>query len=272
MNLLNIFELSFMRRAFIAGFFISIIIPMIGTVVVNRKTSTIGDALSHTTLSGIFLGVLLGFNPIVGGIIISIFSAFSLEFLRSKFPKNGDMATAIVMSFGIGLASILSDYIAAAKNFESFLFGFIVAVTDFDVYIIMAMSIIVVISFIFTFYGLLFISVDKTSARLSGVKTKLIDYLFTLLLAITIAVSARIVGILIVSSLMILPVATAMLIGKNYKQTVIISIILGVLFFFIGLTGAYVLSLKPGGAIIMTSVIALLITMLYTYAIKKKEN
>lgn len=271
MSLFSIFDLSFMRRAFIAGLFISIIIPMIGTVVVNRKTSTIGDALSHTTLSGIFLGVLLGFNPIIGGIGISIFSAFSLEFLRSKFPKNGDMATAIIMSFGIGLASILSDFIVAAKNFEAFLFGSIVAITDLDVIIIIIMSIVVALAFIYTFYGLLFISVDKTSARLSGVNIKLNDYLFTLLLAITIAISARIVGILIISSLMILPVATAMLIGKNYKITVAVCIILGVIYFFVGLSTAYVLSLKPGGSIIMTSAIGLLITIFYRYVIRKKE-
>lgn len=265
------FEFAFMRRAFIAGIFISIIIPMIGTVVVNRKTSTIGDALSHTTLSGIFLGVLLGFNPIIGGIAVSIFSAFSIEYLRAKFPKNGDMATAIIMSFGIGLASILSDFIIAAQNFESFLFGSIVAITEIDIYIIAIISIIVIIAFIYTFYGLLFISVDKTSARLSGVKTKLNDYIFTLLLAITIAISARIVGILIISSLMILPVATAMLLGKNYKQTVTISILFGLIYFMIGLVLSYYLSLKPGGSIILISVIGLLITIFYNKFIKQRE-
>ncbi len=265
------FNLAFMRKAFVAGFFISIIIPLIGTVVVNRKTSTVGDALSHTTLAGIFLGVLLGFNPIVGGILISIFSAFSIEALRAKFPKNGDMATAIIMSFGIGLASILSDYIIAAQNFESFLFGSIVAITYNDIYLIIGVSIVVILAFIYTYYGLLFISINKTSARISGVNTKLNDYIFTLLLAVTIAISARIVGILIISSLMVLPVATAMVIGKNYKQTVLISVFFGLIYFFIGLTLSYYLSLKPGGAIIMTSVFGLLIAMLYNILVKKRE-
>lgn len=267
------FQYDFMKRAFIVGFFISIVIPLIGTVVVNRKTSTIGDALSHTTLSGIFLGVLLGFNPIIGGIVISIISAFSIEFIRSKFPKNGDMATAIIMSFGIGLASILSDFIVAAQNFESFLFGSIIAITNTDIIIMIIISLIVIVSFIYTYYGLLSISIDKNSARLSGVNIKLNDYLFTILLAITIAISARIVGILIISSLMVLPVATAMIIGKNYKNTVFKSIIIGIIYFFLGLTGAYYLQLKPGGAIIVVSVIGLLLTMLYkNLYLKSKTN
>lgn len=265
------FNYDFMRKAFLVGFFISLVIPLIGTVVVNRRTSTIGDALSHTTLSGIFLGVLLGFNPIIGGIIISIFSAFSIEFIRSKFPKNGDMATAIIMSFGIGLASLLSDFIIAAQNFESFLFGSIVAITVEDIIMIISISILVILAFIYTYYGLLSISIDKTSARLSSVNIKLNDYLFTLLLAITIAISARIVGILIISSLMVLPVATAMMLGKNYKKTVFISIISGVLYFFIGLSLAYYLQLKPGGAIILTSVVGLLIVMLYNSLVKYKK-
>lgn len=257
------FQYDFMKKAFLVGLFISIVIPLIGTVVVNRKTSTIGDALSHTTLSGIFLGVLLGFNPIIGGIAISIVSAFSIEFFRSKFPKNGDMATAIIMSFGIGLASILSDFIVAAQNFESFLFGSIIAITNKDIILMIIMSIIVIIAFIYTYYGLLAISINKNTARLSGVNVKLNDYLFTILLALTIALSARIVGILIISSLMILPVATAMLVSKNYKSTVLVSVLFGVIYFFLGLTSAYYLSLKPGGAIIMVSVIGLLATILY---------
>lgn len=266
------FQYEFMRRAFLVGFFISIVIPMIGTVVVNRKTSTVGDALSHTTLSGIFLGVLLGFDPIIGGVAVSVFSAFSIEFLRSKFPKNGDMATAIIMSFGIGLASILSDFIMSAQNFESFLFGSIVAITNMDIFMIVGLSILVIIAYIYTYYGLLYISIDKTSARLAGVNIKLNDYLFTLLLALTIALSSRIVGILIISSLMIIPVASAMLIGKNYKSTVFISISLGVIYFVFGLTLAFYVELKPGGSIILTSVIGLLLFIFYSYIIKKRVN
>ncbi|MDO4778871.1 MAG: metal ABC transporter permease [Tissierellia bacterium] len=254
-------QYDFMRKALIAGFFISIIIPLIGTIVVNRKTSTIGDALSHTTLGGIFFGLIIGVNPILGGVLMSILAAFSIESLRNKFPKNGDMATAIVTSLGIGLASILSDYVPGSQNFESFLFGSVIAINNVDILIILLTTIVVVFIYYYLYYGLLYISVDKLGARLAGVKNNFIDYMFTFMLAITIAISARIVGVLIVSSLMILPVATAMLIGKNYKMTVLFSILFGVLYFISGLVAAYHLKLKPGGSIIVVAVIGLVLTM-----------
>lgn len=182
------------------------------------------------------------------------------------------MATAIIMSFGIGLASILSDFVVSAQNFESFLFGSIISITNEDIYLVIAISLIVIISYIYTFYGLLFISVDQTSAKLSGVNIKLNNYLFTFLLAVTIAISSRIVGILIISSLMVLPVASAMLIGKNYKQTVLISIVFGIIYFFLGLIMANIFKLKPGGAIIMTSVVGLLLTILVLKILKIKKD
>lgn len=258
----NLFQYEFIRRAFIAGIMLSIIIPVIGTVVVNRKTSTIGDALSHTTLSGLFLGTLIGFNPMVGGIIVSIVAAFLIEFLRAKFPKNGDMATAIVMSLGVGMSSLLSDFVKGAQNFESFLFGSIVSVTHTDIIIIAITSIITLLLFIYLYQGLLFISVDKTSARMAGVKIKLVNYTFTLLLALVIAISSRVVGILIVSSLMILPVASSMYLSRNYKQTVLMSVLFGIIYFTVGLLLAAKFNLKPGGSIILASVLGLLLILL----------
>ncbi len=260
--MLSVFQYDFMKRAFIAGILVAIIVPLIGTVVVNRKTSTIGDALSHTTLAGVFFGIILGFNPLLGGILISVVSAFLIEFFRKKFPQNGDMATAIIMSLGVGLSSLLSDFVQGAQNFESFLFGSIVSVTKTDLYIIAGVSIITLLAFYYFYYGLIFVSIDKTSSRLAGVKNNIIEYSFTLLLAVVIAISARIVGVLIVSSLMILPVASAMYLGKSYKSTTIISLIFGLVYFISGLMLAAVKNLKPGGSIILTSVIGLLLVIL----------
>lgn len=259
----NFLKYDFIQRAFIAGVMVAVIIPLIGTIVVNRRTSTVGDALSHTTLSGLFFALIIGINPIFGGILISILAAFLIEFLRSKFPKNGDMATAIVMSLGVGLSSILSDFVTGAQNFESFLFGSIISVSNEDLIIIGIITAITLIAYYFLYYGLLFVSVDRISAKLSGVNTVFVEYLFTFLLAIVIAISARIVGVLIVSSLMILPVASAMYLGKSYKSTVIISVVFGIIYFIVGLSLAAIFNLKPGGSIIISSVIGLLMVLLF---------
>ena len=116
-------EFAFMRKALFLGFLLSIMIPIIGIVMVNRKTSMIGDALSHTALAGVGMGLILGFDPLLGSAIICVIAAFLIEFIRKKFPQYGDMATAVIMSTGLGIAAILSDFAPGGNSFESYLFG-----------------------------------------------------------------------------------------------------------------------------------------------------
>lgn len=254
-------EYAFMRRALLTGMMLSIIIPLIGTIVVNRKTSTIGDALSHTSLAGISLGLILSINPLIGAIVASILGAFSIEKIRAKFPQNGDLATAIITSLGIGLASILSDFVPGSQNFESFLFGSIISINTMDMLIVLAVTILVIVLYLYLDYGLLSIAVDTTQARLSGVRLSLNENLFTLLLAITIAVSSKIVGVLIISSTMILPVASSMMVSKNYRSTVRNSLVFGFIYMMVGIVSAYYLSLKPGGTIVIVSIIGLILSI-----------
>ena len=116
-------EFDFMRRSLLVGLMIALIIPMIGVIMVNRKTSMIGDALSHSSLAGIGFGLIIGINPIWTSLLVCILASFAIELIRSKFKNYGDMATALVMSTGIGIAAILSDYTPGGTTFESFMFG-----------------------------------------------------------------------------------------------------------------------------------------------------
>ena len=126
-------EFGFMRKALFLGFLLSIMIPIIGIVMVNRKTSMIGDALSHTALAGVGMGLILGFDPLLGSAIICVLAAFLIELIRKKFPQYGDMATAVIMSTGLGIAAILSDFAPGGNSFESYLFGSISSVTSTDI-------------------------------------------------------------------------------------------------------------------------------------------
>lgn len=262
-------EYAFMRKALYVGFLLSIAIPMIGIVVVNRKTSTIGDALSHTSLAGISLGLILGFNPVVGAIIACVVAALSIDAIRLRFPKNGDMATAIIMSTGIGLASVLSDFVPGVQNFQSFLFGSIVAISNEEVVLVTLTAIFVILGFIRMYYALLYISIDKTGARMAGIPTKVTEFLFTMMLSVTIAISSRTVGVLMVSSLMVLPVASALLFSKSYRQTVLWSIVYGMVYVMGGLILSDVLALKPGGTIVLLGVFGLLVTLFVTSVLKR---
>ncbi len=254
---------AFMRKALFVGALLGAIIPLMGVVVVNRRTSMIGDALSHTSLAGIGFGLLFGFSPVLGAILACVLGALSIEAVRRHFPANGDLATAIVMSTGIGLASLLTDIVPSAARLEDYLFGSIVAIADGEVLLSAGVAILVLSTFFVFYYSLLYISVDPQGARMSGISIARVDFLFTILLAGTIAVSSRIIGVLMVSSLMVSPVACAMVLSNSYGQMVRRSMAFGLFFVLTGLVLSWQLSLKPGGTIVLLGVCTLLLLFVF---------
>lgn len=263
-------EYAFMRKALLAGFFLSIMIPSIGVVMVNRKTSMIGDALSHSALAGVGMGLILGFDPLIGMIIICIVAAFAIEMIRKRFPQYGDMATAIIMSIGLGFASILSDFAPGGTSFDTYLFGSIASVSTNEVIFTAIMFILVVFTSIKDYSGLLAIAIDPNTARLSGVNVKRVNAIFTLLSAITIAMAVKLVGALMVTSLIVLPVATSLIVAKSYRTTLLTTIVLGIIYMFIGIASSYYFDIKPGGAIILAALVGMFVFWLYSKIKNKK--
>lgn len=248
---------DFMRRALVVGIMLAIIIPMIGLVMINRKTSMIGDALSHSSLAGIAMGLIFSINPMWTSLVFCVLGAFAIDIIRKKFKDFGDMATAIIMSFGIGLAAILSDFAKGGKSFESYLFGSITTVSSDDLILVGIIFTLVVLMSLYFYNALLFISINPIMARLAGVKVRMVNSVFTFLTAITIAISAKIVGALMITSLMVIPVATSLLISDSYKKTYILSLIFSVIFMVLGITLSFYYGLKPGGAIVMVAIATL---------------
>ncbi len=263
--MLDIFQYAFMQRAFVVGILLAIIIPLIGVIVVLKRLSMIGDALSHTSLAGVALGMILGIHPIVGAVVVCIVAAFSIEAIRKALPRYAEISISIIMSVGIGLASILSGFVEDSAAFNSFLFGSIIAITDTEVILAAIVTVIVVVTFILLYKELMFITFDEQGAILAGVPVRKINFVITLLTAITVSVAARSVGALIVSSLMVIPVTCAMQVANSYKKTVIYSVLFALLFTIVGLFLSYYLNLKPGGTIVLTGVAVLIPLM-----IKKK--
>lgn len=263
--MLDIFQYAFMQKAFLVGLLLSVIIPLIGVVVVLKRLSMIGDALSHTSLAGVALGLVLGINPIIGAVVVCILAAFSIEVVRKALPRYAEMSISIIMSVGIGLASILSGFIEDGAAFNSFLFGSIVAITDIEVVMVIVVTVIVVAAFILLYKELMFITFDEQGAELAGIPVKRINFVVTLLTAITVSVAARSVGALMVSSLMVIPVACAMQLANSYKKTVVYSVCFAAVFTIAGLFLSYYYNLKPGGTIVLTGVVVLIPLM----AVKK---
>lgn len=262
-------QFDFLRHTFYTGLLIGVIGPLLGTFLVVRRLSFLADALSHVTLAGIAFGLLLEkrwpvsfITPVYSGMAFSVIGAIIVEKLRSMYKAYQELGIPIVLSGGVGLSVI---FIALAKGFNqdlfTYLFGSVSAVSKADFLMILFIAIAVIIV-VFLFYKeLLTLSFDEEHASVSGLHTKRIHFLFIVLVAFVIAASMRIVGILLVSALMTLPVAAAMRIAKSYKQLIFLSIVFGEISVIAGLISGYYLSIPPGGTIVMIAIAILMSTI-----------
>lgn len=251
---MSIFEYGFMQRAFLTGILLAVIAPCIGITIVLKRMSMIGDALSHASLAGVALGLILGINPILGAGAACIAAALGIEGIRKKIPRYSEMAIAIVMSAGIGFAGVLSGFVNSSANFNSFLFGSIVAISNEEMLVVCFVSLAVLVTLSLFSKELFYIGFDENAARISGVPVRRINFIFTLLTALTVAIAARTVGALIVSSMLVVPVACGMQMGKSYRTTLICAIVVAVLTTIVGLFLSYYGGLKPGGTIVLLEV------------------
>ncbi|MCG2029224.1 metal ABC transporter permease [Staphylococcus epidermidis] len=261
---------DFIRYSLISGLFIGFIAPLIGAFIVVRRLSLIADALSHVTLGGISFGMFLltiipvfsVINPMWFGILFAVIGALLIEKLRTSFSNYQEIAIPIIMSAGIALSAI---FISLADGFNQeivgLLFGSISAVNISDLTTIIIITIIVLI-FIVLFYKELFIlSFDEEYSKVIGIP-KWIQFLFIVIVAMVISASMRVVGILLVSALITLPIAISMRITKGFKQLIALSVILGELSVILGLIIAFYMNISPGGVIVVLLVLMLILTMI----------
>ncbi|MCG2389884.1 metal ABC transporter permease [Staphylococcus epidermidis] len=261
---------DFIRYSLISGLLIGFIAPLIGAFIVVRRLSLIADALSHVTLGGISFGMFLltiipvfsVINPMWFGILFAVIGALLIEKLRTSFSNYQEIAIPIIMSAGIAISAI---FISLADGFNQeivgLLFGSISAVNISDLTTIIIITIIVLI-FIVLFYKELFIlSFDEEYSKVIGIP-KWIQFLFIVIVAMVISASMRVVGILLVSALITLPIAISMRITKGFKQLIALSVILGELSVILGLIIAFYMNISPGGVIVVLLVLMLILTMI----------
>lgn len=265
-----IFQYEFLQNAFLTGLIIGVIAPLLGAFIVVRRLSLIADALSHVTLSGIAASLFLsksvvlfnGLNPLWLGMTFSVIGSLFIERLRTVYKHYQELAIPIILSGGIGIGVI---FISLADGFNtdlfSYLFGSVSAVSRSDLWLILAIAIVVISLVVFLYKELFLLSFDEEFGKASGLPAKALHLTFMVMVALVIAASMRIVGILLVSSLMTLPVAAAMRIARGFKQTIFFSILFGELAVIAGLFSAFYLDLAPGGTIVVSSILLLLLAM-----------
>jgi zinc transport system permease protein len=261
--LFDIIQYGFMQRALISAIAISIICSIVGLFLVLKRHSLFGDAIAHVAFGGITLGLFVGIYPLWTAYIVAILSAVGVNKLRESTKIPPDSSIAVLLTSGLAIGVILISISGGfTVNLFSFLFGNILLVSNDDVVMILITAAIV-IPVIYIFYKkLVLIIFDEKQAKVSGLNVTWINTLFIILASITIIASIRLVGVLLISSLIVIPNITALMLGKGFKKTVFISIGISILSVVFGIIISYLVNLAPSGTIVLTMVCIFLVTII----------
>lgn len=261
MVLFEMFSYDFMQRAFVVGFALACVLPLIGLPVTLKRLSMMGDTLAHASLAGVAIGLCFGINPIVGSVGACVVAALSVEAIISKLRAYQEISTVVVLAAAIGLAGIFTSLNGSSKSISSYLFGSIVTIDDFDLIIVCVSAVLIVLCYC-VLYRRLYLSVfDAQSAALLGINQRVVNVCFALLVAIAVSIAAKTIGSLIVSSLLVIPSICAMQFARTYKQTLVISIVLSLVFVYVGLFVSFIYNLMPGSVIVLVAVGAMLVSL-----------
>lgn len=245
-------ELEFMRLAFAVGIVVGILAPAVGFFLVERRQSLVGDGLGHVAFAGVAAGYLLGISPVLTALCFAVVGAFAIEWLRSRGGTAGDQALALVFYTGIALGIVL---VSKANRLDAglfqFLFGSILTVTRGDLWVVIALGGVSLAAIVLLYRGLVAVVLDEEGSRVAGAPVGLLNTAVAVLAALTVGISMRIVGILLIAALMVLPVIAAQRVAWSLRSTLGIAVAVGVGSVVAGLTVSYYADLPPGGTIVL---------------------
>ena len=252
----EILTYAFMQRAIVSGIAISLMCSVIGLFLVLRKQSLFGDALAHAAFGGIAAGLFLNVYPLWTAFVVSVSSALALTKIKQKFQISSDATVAILLSSGLAMGVIL---ISLAKGFTvnlfSFLFGSILLVSLQNTLLILALCGTILVIILSLYRRLVYVTFSEEQAKVSGIPVDKMNYLFVAIAAITVVSSMQLVGILLTSSLIVVPNVTAILFSRGFKQTAILSMSFAVFSSVVGILSSYVFNVAPSGMIVLISII-----------------
>jgi zinc transport system permease protein len=247
-------ELEFMRLAFAAGAVVGLLAPVVGFFLVQRQQSLIGDGIGHVAFAGVALGYLLGISPVWTALAAAVVGAAAIEWLRAHGKAAGDQALALVFYSGIaGGVVVVSAAGALDANLFTYLFGSILTVSRGDLLTIALLGCAALALAAVLLRALLAVAIDEEGARVAGLPVPLLNAVVSMLAALTIGISMRIVGILLIAALMVLPVIAAQRIAWSLRSTMAAAMAVGVASVIVGLTVSYYGDLPPGGTIVLTA-------------------
>lgn len=248
------FESEFMRLALAAGGIVGVLAPAVGFFLVQRRQSLFGDGIGHVAFAGVAAGILLDVSPVLTALVFAVVGGIAIELLRSRGGAAGDQALALVFYTGIALGVVLVAE-AGALNVSLFqyLFGSILTVTRGDLATIAVLGGLGLATVALLYRAFAAVVIDEEGARVAGVPIGSLNVALAALTAVTVALSMRIVGILLVAALMVLPVSAAGRLARSMRSTLVLSTAIGLGSAFLGLTISYYADLPPGGTIVLVA-------------------
>jgi len=262
--MIEILSYGFMQKAFISGIVIAIACSLLGMFLVLRKFSLIGDGIAHISFGGVATGLLFNITPFIGALLFGLIGSFGILKLKEKSHLHGDAAIGIVSHISLGIGIFIAS-IASGFNVDilSYLFGSILSIKTNELFLSIFLA-LTVITFILIYHkDLFYISFDEESAKVSGIKVNFLNSMLIILTAITIVCSMNIVGLMLASSLIILPSSSALQIKTSFKKTLIYAVFISVFSVISGIIIAYYFDFAVSGTIVLINAIIFLSLLIY---------
>lgn len=270
-SILEMFSYSFMTKAFIVGILISICASLVGISLVLKRNSMIGDGLSHVGFGAFSMATVLNFAPLEFALPIVIISSFLILRLNENSKIHGDSAIAILSSSSLAIGTfVISITKGVNTDINNYLFGSILSISNNDLILSIILSIIVIILYLLCYNQIFALTFDETFAKSIGVKTEVYNIIFACLCSVVVVLGMRLMGSLLISSLIIFPTISAMQIAKNFKGVVILAVIVSLINFVVGLTLSYFLSTPTGATIVIFNLITLIIFKIFNLIRRNK--
>jgi zinc transport system permease protein len=245
-------QLEFMRLALAVGVVVGILAPAVGFFLVERRQALVGDGLGHVAFAGVAAGYLLGIEPVLTALVFAVVGGLAIEWLRVRGGAAGDQALALVFYTGIALGVVLVSSAGRLDvNLFQFLFGSILTVTRNDLWVVLALGSVSLSAIALLYRGLVAVVLDEEGSRVAGAPVAALNTVVAVLAALTVGISMRIVGILLIAALMVLPVIAAQRVAWSLRSTMCLSAAIGLGSVLAGLTVAYYADMPPGGTIVL---------------------
>jgi zinc transport system permease protein len=248
------FQVDFMQRALVAGLAVGVFAPMIGIFLVQKRLSLIGDGIGHVAFAGVGAGLLLSVSPIWMALVFAVVGALGVDWLRARRRVAGDVALALFFYSGIALGVVFASLAGGLNaNILTYLFGQPLTVTRSEIVVILRLGAVIAITMWALRRSLFAVVTDEEWSRAAGLPVDGLNSLLAVLTAVAVVAAMRIVGILLVAAMMVLPVASAQLLARSFRGTLIASVCVGVGSVVAGLTASWFWGLAPSGAIVLAA-------------------